>query len=117
MWASRLWIGSALAGLAAATLAEGASASPFRPLPGPAPGASEAGGKRGTVADLPYARGRSFASLDEYLEFRRRGGAMDLPWYKEVAPDVFELQTSIRPAPPPRRFTRAELAAQFGFAR
>jgi hypothetical protein len=97
----------------------GAQESRFRPLPGqekaarPAPSASA-----GTaIANLPYARGRSFRSLDAYLAFRREQGAIDLPWYKEIAPDLFELQTTIRPAPPRRRFTRQELAKRFGFAR
>jgi hypothetical protein len=86
-----------------------AQASRFRPLPG-----QDAAGKV-PRAGLPYARGRSFATLDAYLAFRREQGAIDLPWYKEVAPDVFELQTRMRPQPEPRRFTRAELARKYGF--
>jgi hypothetical protein len=94
--------------LLAGLLGSGAEtqASRFRPVPDAAPAPRRA---------LPHARGRSFATLDEYLAFRRAQGAIDLPWYKEVAPDVFELQTTMRPAPAPRRYTRAELARMFGF--
>jgi hypothetical protein len=91
-----------------------ADASPFRPLPGEEPrSATPAGGAR----PRPSAQGREFATLDEYLAFRRNRGAIDRSWYKEVAPDVFELQTTRQPAPPVRRFTRAELARTYGFDR
>jgi hypothetical protein len=70
------------------------------------------------VANLPYARGRSFGTLDEYLAFRREGGAIDLPWYREVRPGLYKLETgNLRPAGPERYFTRDELERKFGFAR
>jgi hypothetical protein len=59
-----------------------------------------------------------FRTLDEYLAFLRRGGAIDKPWYREVRPGVYELVTSYRPvggAETPRYFTREELAKKFGF--
>lgn len=100
--------------LGPATFAEPVTESRFRPVPGQVE--RERAKVRPPVAGLPHARGRTFETLDAYLAFRRELGAVDLPWYKEVAPDMFELQTSIRPAPAPRRFTRAQLARQFGFA-
>ena len=33
----------------------------------------------GAVANLPFAQGRSFTSLDDYLAFRKSRGAYDLP--------------------------------------
>ena len=70
------------------------------------------------VTNLPYARGRSFGTLDEYLAFRRKGGALDLPWYSEVRPGLYRLETgNLRPAGSERLFTREELERKFGFAR
>lgn len=71
------------------------------------------------VAGLPDARGRRFPTLDAYLaHLRAYAGPIDRPWYREVAPDRFELQrgTLRTPAPPPI-FTRAELERKFGFRR
>jgi hypothetical protein len=77
-------------------------------------------GENGTdgVRGLPSSFGRSFATLDEYLEhLRNYAGPVDRPWYREVRPGVYELVTSMRPAPAPRTFTREELMRQFGFSR
>jgi hypothetical protein len=72
----------------------------------------------GGVRNLPSSYGRSFASLDEYLEhLRRYAGPVDQPWYREVRPGVYELVTTMRPAPAPRTFTREQLMRQFGFTR
>ena len=101
-----------MAMLIALTAGQGAEASPYRPLPGERAVSSDRPAPR---AGLPFARGREFASLDEYLAFRKEGGAIDLPWYKEVAPGIYELQTNVRPAAPARRITRTELARKFGF--
>ena len=67
------------------------------------------------VKDLPWARGRVFAGLDDYLAYRATLGAQDIPWYKLVGPDRYELMTRRAPDEAPRYFTRAELLAQFGF--
>lgn len=61
-----------------------------------------------------------FASLDAYLAFlERTQGPIDGPWYKQVGPDVYELQTGNLHLDGPdgekRTFTRAELAKKFGF--
>ena len=70
------------------------------------------------VADLPYARGRTFRTLDEYLVHLRDNGAIDLPWWREVSPGVYELQTSMRTFDgQSERATRAELMRRYGFTR
>ena len=60
-----------------------------------------------------------FRSLDEYLaNLERNERPVDGPWYKQVRPGVYELQTgNLRldgPAPK-RTFTREELERKFGF--
>jgi hypothetical protein len=72
----------------------------------------------GGVQGLPSSFGRSFATLDEYLEhLRRYAGPVDQPWYREVRPGVYEYVTSMRPAPATKTYTRAELMREFGFTR
>jgi len=68
------------------------------------------------VANLPYARGRSFTTLDEYLAHLKSLGAIDLPWWREIRPGVYERVTSIRGAPR-EVATREELMRRFGFSR
>jgi hypothetical protein len=72
---------------------------------------------RAAPQDLPFAQGRSFASLDEYLEYRRKRGATDVPWYREVSPGIYELEGHRGPGAPTRTYTRAELMKRFGFSR
>jgi len=71
---------------------------------------------RDGVANLPYARGKTFRTLDEYLAHLEAQGAVDLPWWREIRPGVYERVTSM---PEARRevATRAELMRRFGFAR
>lgn len=90
----------------------GASAKP-RPSE---PAVGQPGGGGG-VAKLPFARGKTFASLDEYLAHLERQGAIDLPYWRRVGPGLYERVTSRRPAGPPERATRAELMRRFGFTR
>lgn len=68
------------------------------------------------VANLPYARGKTFRTLDEYLAHLEAQGALDLPWWREIRPGVYERVTSMRPAQP-EVATRAELMRRFGFTR
>jgi hypothetical protein len=75
-----------------------------RPAPDPVPG-------------LPFAQGRAFASLDDYLAFLRERGRYDVPWYREVRPGVYELVARRGPGAEPETYTREELARKFGFAR
>lgn len=70
------------------------------------------------VSGLPSSFGRSFATLDDYLaHLRDHAGPIDLPWYREVRPGVYEYVTGMRPAPPPKTYTREELMKAFGFSR
>lgn len=69
------------------------------------------------VSDLPWSRGKSFSTLDEYLAHLRANGAIDLPWYREIRPGVYELVTSRRPPPEPEVISREELMERFGFTR
>ena len=70
------------------------------------------------VSGLPSSFGRSFATLDQYLaHLRENAGPIDLPWYREIRPGVYEYVTSMRPAGPPKTFTREELMREFGFTR
>jgi hypothetical protein len=62
-----------------------------------------------------------FSNLDEYLShLERTQGPVDGPWYKEVSPGVYELQTGNlhldTPGGEKRTFTRAELERKFGFS-
>lgn len=63
--------------------------------------------------------GREFRSLDEYLaHLRTYAAVVDRPWYREVKPGVYRLETgNLRPRPEPRLFTREELERRFGFRR
>lgn len=69
------------------------------------------------VAGLPFAQGRAFATLDDYLQFRKSRGAHDIPWYREVRPGEYELVSRRAPGAQPQLYTRDELARKFGFAR
>jgi hypothetical protein len=70
---------------------------------------------QGTIADLPFSQGRSFASLDEYLAFLEMRGPYDVPWYREVRPGLYELVSRRGPGAEPKIYTRDELARKFGF--
>jgi len=76
----------------------------------------QSSGARG-VANLPYARGQSFPTLDAYLAHLERQGAIDLPWWRQVEPGVYERVVRGMPGRRPERATRAELMRRFGFTR
>ena len=68
---------------------------------------------------------RQFRSLDEYLaHLELTEGPVDRPWYKQVSPGIYELQTgNLRvlgndgeEAQIKQRFTREELKRKFGFS-
>ena len=69
------------------------------------------------IANLPWARGQKFRSLDEYLAHLERQGAMDLPWWRRVEPGIYELVGIRVPGQPPERATRTELLRRYGFTR
>ena len=63
-----------------------------------------------------------FSSLDVYLaHLERTQGPIDKPWYKEVRPGVYELQTgNLRVLGGEKQehvFTREELERKFGFSK
>ena len=60
-----------------------------------------------------------FGTLDEYLAHLERQGAVDMPWWREVEPGIYELVTTFRPVEgrAPERATRAELMRRYGFTR
>lgn len=98
----------ALAGLAAGCAAGNTEAQKM---------AQQTSGEDG-VSGLPSSFGKSFATLDQYLaHLRDYAGPVDLPWYREIRPGVYELVTSIRPAPPAETFTREQLMRKYGFTR
>lgn len=66
---------------------------------------------------LPFAQGRHFETLDDYLAFRRERGATDVPWYREIRPGVYELAGRRGPGAAPRIYTREQLMERFGFTR
>jgi hypothetical protein len=66
---------------------------------------------------LPHAQGRSFASLDEYLAFLEERGSQDVPWYRKIGPDTYELVARRGPRAPRVVVTRRELMDRFGFVR
>lgn len=67
-------------------------------------------------ARLPWARGRSFATLDAYLAYlEQANGPIDLPWWREVRPGVYEKMVRM-PEAQREVATRAELERRWGFA-
>ena len=74
----------------------------------------------GSVSNSPVPVARRFRTLDEYLAFlERTQGPVDGPWYKQLGPNLYELQTgNLRldtPGGERRVFTREELERKFGF--
>ena len=70
------------------------------------------------VSELPFSHGRSFATLDAYLDHLRRYAApVGQPWYRRISADRFELVTTRVPPGPREVLTRSELMRQFGFDR
>lgn len=72
---------------------------------------------RGGVANLPFAKGHTFQTLDEYLDFLKCHAApIDQPWWREIRPGVYE---HVKRMPEAKReiATRAELMRRFGFSK
>ena len=76
---------------------------------------TDADGEHG-IADLPYANGKRFATLDAYLAYRERLGAVDLPWWRPIGPDLYEHMVRM-PGAVGERATRADLMTRYGFTR
>lgn len=71
------------------------------------------------IAGLPYARGRSFRTLGEYLLYLEQyNGTIGLPWWRAIGPDRFEFVTSMRSSSQKREVaTRTDLEKRFGFVK
>ena len=68
-----------------------------------------------SVAALPFARGKTFCSLDAYLAHLEVQGAIDLPWWRQVRPGVYEHVVRM-PGATREVATRAQLIKRFGFS-
>jgi len=78
---------------------------------------SGAGASGEGVAGLPFAHGKTFRTLDEYLEHLERYAApIDQPWWREIRPGVYE-HVKRMPGAPREVATREELMKRFGFTR
>ena len=67
------------------------------------------------VANLPFSHGRSFRTLDEYLQHLERHAApIDQPWWREIRPGVYQ-HVKRMPGASPEIATRDELLQRFGF--
>jgi len=67
------------------------------------------------VANLPFARGAVFRCLDDYLAHLHANSAIDLPWWREISPGVYEHVTTHTDAER-ETATRAQLMQRFGFS-
>ncbi|WP_338244575.1 hypothetical protein [Aurantiacibacter hainanensis] len=69
------------------------------------------------IANLPFSRGRTFATLDAYLAYLEQyNGPIDMPWWREISPGVYRQQLYIANLDvEPETATRAELEERFGF--
>ncbi|MFB0610732.1 hypothetical protein [Aurantiacibacter poecillastricola] len=78
---------------------------------------SEQPAGEGGVANLPFSRGRTFATLDAYLAYLEQyNGPLDMPWWREISPGVYRQQLYIANLDvEPETATRAELEKRFGF--
>ena len=77
------------------------------------PGPNVPRNKPGQV--LPYADGRTFRSLNDYLAYRKTLGRLDRPYYEEISPGLYRLVAMRRPNTPDQVFTRQQLLDLFGF--
>jgi len=75
-----------------------------------------------SVTDTRLPINQRFPTLDDYLVFlERTQGPVDGPWYKEVSPGMYQLQTGNLhldvPGEEKRIYTRQELEKKFGFSK
>jgi hypothetical protein len=79
--------------------------------------AAERAGGNGGPAELPFAQGQSFETLDAYLAHLEGLGTIGITWYRALPDGTYEMVQRRPPGTPPTIFTRQELLARFGFAR
>ena len=105
--------GGLLAGACSASLSDPAPSESSRR-------ASERMGNSVTDTNIPISK--RFRTLDEYLAYlEETQGPVDGPWYKEVSPGMYQLQTGNLhldvPGGEQRIFTRKQLEEKFGFSK
>ena len=66
------------------------------------------------VAGLPYAHGKVFSTLDQYLQHLHKLSAIDLPYWREIRPGIYEQVTSMTGATP-EIATREQLLERYCF--
>jgi hypothetical protein len=97
-----------------------ACGSPVRVLDSSADGVAKKG-QGAMVSDQSLPVNRRFKTLDAYLAYLEQYEApIDKPWYKQVRPGIYELQTgNLRilgtEGEQKRTFTREDLERMFGF--
>ena len=102
----------------------GCSASVGDPAPSNSSGQPASNRMGNSVTDTSIPINQRFRTLDDYLVFlQETQGPVDGPWYKEVSPGMYQLQTGNLHLDVPggtngkQLFTRRELEQKFGFAK
>ncbi|WP_439139942.1 hypothetical protein [Roseicyclus sp.] len=82
----------------------------------PEAGGNGGGPAAGGIADLPYAQGQVFDTLDAYLAHLQTLGTLGITWYRALPDGRYEAVRRRAPGTPPTIFTRQELLDRYGFA-
>jgi hypothetical protein len=113
-----------MGGLAAGLLASACTASLTEPALSDTDSQKPSKRIGNTVNDANLPVNERFRTLDEYLAYlERTQGPVDGPWYKQVSPGMYELQSGNLHLDVPggaekkRLFTRQELEKKFGFSK
>ena len=69
------------------------------------------------VAGLPFGRGRTFRSLDDNLAHLEANAAIDLPYWREIRPGVYQWVVRMPESEEAEIATREELMRRYGFTR
>ena len=65
---------------------------------------------------LPFSHGKTFATLDDYLAYRRKQGVTDIPFYQLRENGLYErIVGRTPPGYEPEFFTREQLLEKYGF--
>lgn len=105
--------------IVATTLAAPGCAAPLKTVGEPRISAQEAaaGPTEASVSSKTTPLNQRFETLDDYLAYREKRGAIDGSWYREIRPGVYRLETGNYHGPETeqRIFTREELLRKYGF--